>query len=204
MKTGQLTRILVGVAASIVAITALNLIVPSLWVRRQLAPKVTAAHLEQLKPGMSVAHVLSVLGEPYFIASSRVPSALNTCGCPNPEPAGTFYATINSDTTTQQLLRRVAADSASVICNNGEKHHRHVRITTFLYSKEVVVGTYPMVRVNFDASLRVSEVYAMKYARCLGETDSDASDDAVTFYSVGSKWRPDTKNSLLMQILLPR
>lgn len=190
---GLLTKLLKGLAlvtGGVIAALSLLLLM-LLWpvaVRHDAPPGVTGGHIRQVRPGMSVAQVVRVLGRPYHLFSNTG-NAGHIPGCPNPEQ-GLYSDSVTATLDVAAWVRRVTADSAVHRCDlqAGDKPGRS---TTFLYSRapQDWTGSYPMLWVQFDARSRVVSTYAMLYKphRWLSEADEgDVIENAECIYSLSA------------------
>lgn len=129
------------------------------------APGITAARIAQVRPGMSAAQVLSLLGRPYHVYSYKGNNT-HYFNCPNSDE-GSVDVEVSCSLDVAALVRWATADTAVHHCYRGEAW-AHSRETIFRYTRPVKwAGNYPMLWVHLDAAARVSNIYVAHYTPCL-------------------------------------
>ncbi|PJJ48063.1 hypothetical protein [Hymenobacter chitinivorans] len=150
--------------------------------RRDVAGKVTAARIRRVRPGMSVAQVVQILGRPYTMLSVKG-SGTHTLNVRCNDQEGSYAAAVTDTLDIAAWMRRATADSVVHICDVGDAR-AHDRNSTLTYTRPVAwAGRYPMLWVHFDSSAHVSAVYAKVY-----KPYSLLDDDVIYSLSPPSEW----------------
>jgi hypothetical protein len=161
---------------------------------RDVAPGVTTAGIETIRPGMSSAQVVALLGRPYYIDSYKGSGTHDVDGnCRTND--GLYRAAVDDTLDIAGFLERATADSAVHSCDIGD-FRAHDRNTTFTYSRPPAwAGRYPMLWVHFDSTAQVREVFAKQYTSCFFLED-DAVIYSMNTTSLKSSARPKVMSDL--------
>ena len=178
-------RVVLVVLGLVIAGPVLSL--GSLFIRgRDAAPGVAAGSIVQVRPGMSAAQVLAVLGRPYRITSYKGNGTHLIRGCPN-NREGVLNEEVSDTLNIVALLQRATADTAVHWCDRGAPW-AHSRSTTFYYTRPVpLVGNYPMLWVHLDSAARVEGVYAAHYTPYFFLDDHSVIYSLYADNSIGSR-----------------
>lgn len=158
---------IVGIACiSILALIAILILSPPLLgTRSNIAAGVTGDKIKQVKPGMSMEEVVSILGNPYGLESM---AGLHTFQCQHPKPSLQIAVTKSLD------IRKAVDDfyNDTIYCCPGNREDKQTKEITLIYTKPVEFSMhYPMLWIHLDSSFRVYGVYAKRYDGFLGLDD---------------------------------
>ncbi len=136
-----------------------------LGTRADIVIGVSGSKIKQVKPGLTLEEVISILGRPYKIDA---PKGLHDIGCPNPKPL--LKMDINNTTDIRQVVDAFYNDTN--YCCDGNKEDLKTKELTLTYTRPITFSKhYPMLWVHLDSSYKVYSVYAKQYDGLLGLDD---------------------------------
>lgn len=141
------------------------LVINIIGTRADIVDGVTGDKIKQVKSGLTLEQVISILGRPYKINTSP---GLHNIDCPNPRPL--LNMDINNNTDIRQIVDNIYNDTN--YCCDGNKQDMQTKGVTLTYTRPVSFSKYyPMLWVHLDSTFKVWNVYAKQYDGLLGYDD---------------------------------
>lgn len=155
-----------GISFSIVGLVLLLVLAVNIaGTRADIVEGVDGNKIKQVKPGMTLEQVISILGRPYKIDASR---GIHKIGCKNPRPR--LEMDINSSSDIKSIVDKIYNDTN--YCCEGNKEDMQRKNLTLTFTRPVTFcKNYPMLWVHFDNDYKVYSVYAKSYDGILGLDD---------------------------------
>ena len=122
-----------------------------------LTSGVSEDRIKQIRVGMTIEQLISVLGKPYYI-DICVPIH-RTKECDNSR--NLYKIEISETTEIRQLVENEISDTNYCCSSNREQMLKGG--VTFTYSKHLILPYYQMLWIHLDDSLEVESVYRKYY-----------------------------------------
>jgi hypothetical protein len=154
--------------------------------RSDIVDGVTGTKIKQVKPGMTIEQVISILGSPYSINALK---GIHNNSCKKRQPR--LYMEVNSSTNIKATVDRFYSEQH--YCCEGNKQDMQTKNVTLTFTQPVIFSkNYPMLWVHFDSDYKVSRVYAKSYEGILGLNDRCIYSLSWAFDAKTMEMRQDT------------
>lgn len=177
----KIIKTLAGIFFSIAGLVLLLVLAVNIaGTRAVIAEGVDGNKIKQVKPGMTLDDVISLLGRPYKIDASK---GIHNIDCKNPRSR--LEIDVNSSSDIKSIIDKFYYDT-NYCCEANEEDMRSKHITLTYTRPVTFCKNYPMLWVHLDKDFKVYNVYAKCYDGILGLDDPG-------IYSIS--WAIDTATS---------
>jgi hypothetical protein len=139
-------------------ILCLILVINILGYRANIANGITGTEIKEIKLGMTLEQVISILGKPYKIEGL---AGLHDFDCKNPKPR--LEMNVNENTDIISIVDSIF-NNIDYCCDGNKEDIKRGKRVTLTYTKPIRLSKYyPMFWVHLDCNYRVRNVFAKRY-----------------------------------------